>query len=67
MDVSKICGEFGGWRIVGDVAELVVVIFEIANAMLVIAGVPDLLWCENPRGEGVSALDQLNAFWQRMI
>jgi hypothetical protein len=41
MNVPIVRAEFGGWWVVGDVAKLVAVVVEIADAMLVIAGVPD--------------------------
>jgi len=67
VHVSILPAESGGWGVVGDVAKLIVVVFVIANAMFVIAGVPDFLWCDRSRGEGVSALDELETFWQRLV
>lgn len=67
VDVSIVRAELGSWRVVGDVMKLIVEVAKVADAMLVVSGVPDLFLRESSRGEGVSALYELNAFGQRLV
>jgi len=53
--------------IVRNVPELVVVIHQVADPVLVIAVLPNLLRLKFAYREGISAFDQLNALWERLI
>jgi hypothetical protein len=61
VNVKIVRGQMTGWRIVGDIAELVVIVFVIANAVFKVTCVPNLLLRDASGGEGISALDELDA------
>ena len=50
-----------GW-IVGDISKLIVEVFDVPDAMLVIAAMPDCSCGMFAGGKGISAFDELDAF-----
>ena len=62
VDVEVVWREIGGWRVVGYVAELIVVVGAVADAVFVVAGLPDGSLRHGFGAEGVASLDELEAF-----
>lgn len=60
VDMGVVFVLFAEW-VVSDVGELVCVVVEVADAVIVVAGMPDLAWGVLSGGEGVAALDELYA------
>ena len=65
VDVRIVRVAFADW-IVGDVLHLGVEVAKVADAMFVVARVPDFAGRLLPRGVGVAAFDELNRLARRL-
>ena len=53
--------------IVRDVAKLVVIVFQIADTVIVVSGMPDFLRCQLARSEGITTLHELHALREVLL
>jgi hypothetical protein len=67
VDVEIVRRKSVGWRIVGDVTKLIVIVQQIPDTMLMIAAMPYFFLCDFPGRKGISAFDELNTFRKRLI
>ena len=67
VDVKIVACDASGRRVVGYVVKLIDEVGQIAEAVFVIARMPDFFLCMRARGKGVTTLDELRAFCERCV